>query len=175
MTLSEEIQDLVRYDEWANARLVEASRGLPQEGWSTPVASSFGSLRETFAHIVGAEWIWLQRWKGEGPASGPDWLKSEDREELVARLREVEEERRSWLVALPAEELESRRSYRTLSGTEYHHVLADQIRHVVNHSTYHRGQAATQIRQLGHVPPSTDLILYRRDTEPADHGSESHR
>jgi uncharacterized damage-inducible protein DinB len=34
------------------------------------------------------------------------------------------------------------------------------MRHVVNHSSYHRGQTATQLRQLGEVPPGTDLILY---------------
>ena len=31
---------------------------------------------------------------------------------------------------------------------------------VVNHSTYHRGQAATQLRQLGQTPPNTDLIAF---------------
>jgi len=33
---------------------------------------------------------------------------------------------------------------------------------VVNHSTYHRGQVSTQLRQLGLTPPNTDLITYLR-------------
>jgi uncharacterized damage-inducible protein DinB len=165
VTLREDLQDLIRYDEWANARFVEAMKGLPDEEWSKPVASSFGSLRETLAHIISAEWIWLRRWRGEDSTSPPAWLESEDRDELGARLGEVEEERRRWFAGLSAEQLESRLTYRTLKGKEYSHVLADQIRHVVNHSTYHRGQAATQLRQLGHAPPSTDLILYRIETE----------
>jgi uncharacterized damage-inducible protein DinB len=41
--------------------------------------------------------------------------------------------------------------------------MADLIRHVVNHSTYHRGQLATQLRQLGQIPPATDFIVYRRE------------
>jgi len=165
VTLSEELQDLVRYDEWANARVVESLKGLSAEEWSTPVASSFGSLRETFAHIVSAEWIWLRRWRGDVPTAPPGWLKAERLEELLSRLREVEDERRAWLAGLSAEQLESRLSYRTLKGDEYSNVLADQVRHVVNHSTYHRGQAATQLRQLGKIPPSTDFIFYRRETE----------
>jgi uncharacterized damage-inducible protein DinB len=50
--------------------------------------------------------------------------------------------------------------FRDTEGTEYAHALGDLMRHVVNHSSYHRGQAATQLRQLGEVPPGTDLILY---------------
>lgn len=40
--------------------------------------------------------------------------------------------------------------------------LGGLLRHVVNHSTYHRGQVATQMRQLGATPPSTDLVAYLR-------------
>jgi uncharacterized damage-inducible protein DinB len=53
--------------------------------------------------------------------------------------------------------------YRTLAGQSYRNSLADLVRHVVNHSTYHRGQAATQLRQLQVVPPSTDFVRYRNE------------
>jgi uncharacterized damage-inducible protein DinB len=35
------------------------------------------------------------------------------------------------------------------------------LQHVVNHATYHRGQIASQMRLIGAVPPSTDLLRYR--------------
>ena len=50
--------------------------------------------------------------------------------------------------------------FRDTEGDEYAHPLGDMMRHVVNHSSYHRGQAATQLRQLGETPPETDLIHY---------------
>jgi uncharacterized damage-inducible protein DinB len=31
---------------------------------------------------------------------------------------------------------------------------------VVNHSTYHRGQAASMLRQMGIAPAATDLLRY---------------
>jgi len=165
VTAKQEMQDLIRYNEWANARLLVALRELPGGLLAAPVASSFGSLRDTLAHVVSVEWIWLRRWRGESPASPPEWLKTAGREELVGKLREIEAERSRWLDELPADELEAPRAYRTLGGQEHRHRVADQIRHVVNHSTYHRGQAATQLRQLGRIPPSTDFIVYRRETE----------
>jgi uncharacterized damage-inducible protein DinB len=41
------------------------------------------------------------------------------------------------------------------------------MQHVVNHSSYHRGQVVTMLRQLGIQPPATDLIRYYRRAEPA--------
>jgi uncharacterized damage-inducible protein DinB len=48
------------------------------------------------------------------------------------------------------------------AGEAHADPLAPLIRHVVNHSTHHRGQAATQLRQLGQAPPGTDLVAYSR-------------
>jgi uncharacterized damage-inducible protein DinB len=36
------------------------------------------------------------------------------------------------------------------------------MQHVVNHSSYHRGQVTTLLRQLGAKPVATDLITYYR-------------
>jgi uncharacterized damage-inducible protein DinB len=54
-------------------------------------------------------------------------------------------------------------SYHALDGHPYAHPLEKLMRHVVNHSTYHRGQLATQLRQLGHTPPNTDFIRFLRE------------
>lgn len=56
-------------------------------------------------------------------------------------------------------------SYRNLSGQPFSDPLNNLLRHVVNHSTYHRGQVATQMSQLGVKPPSTDLIVYLRQVK----------
>jgi uncharacterized damage-inducible protein DinB len=44
------------------------------------------------------------------------------------------------------------------------------LQHVVNHSTYHRGQVATMLRQSGATPPKAmDLIaFYRERTRSAE-------
>jgi uncharacterized damage-inducible protein DinB len=34
------------------------------------------------------------------------------------------------------------------------------VLHVVNHSTLHRGQIITMLRQLGLQPPNNDLMTY---------------
>ena len=53
-----------------------------------------------------------------------------------------------------------------LHGEAYEGRLIDLLTHVVNHSTYHRGQVVTYLRQLGHAAPSTDLARWHRLGEP---------
>ncbi len=38
-----------------------------------------------------------------------------------------------------------------------------RFRHAVDHSSYHRGQIVTLLRQLGVKPPSTGLIVFYRE------------
>ncbi len=54
-------------------------------------------------------------------------------------------------------------SYQTFEGTPFQNRLSDILLHVVNHSTYHRGQIASIIREHGYDPPVTDYIFYQRD------------
>jgi uncharacterized damage-inducible protein DinB len=58
-------------------------------------------------------------------------------------------------------------SFKLLSGDPNTLRLADQMQHVVNHATLHRGQVVGMIRQLGIAPPATDLLFYLRREIPA--------
>jgi uncharacterized damage-inducible protein DinB len=50
--------------------------------------------------------------------------------------------------------------YKNLKGDAFAKPVWEILLHVVNHGTYHRGQIAAMLRQLGHVPPSTDFIYF---------------
>jgi uncharacterized damage-inducible protein DinB len=41
------------------------------------------------------------------------------------------------------------------------------VLHLVNHATLHRGQVMAMLRQLGAVPPPTDLMVYYREQKIA--------
>src|SRR5215470_10145094 len=68
----DEMCTLYDYNAWANRRTVDAAGALTKEQFVKPMGSSFASVRDTLAHICGAEWIWLERFQGRSPASLPD-------------------------------------------------------------------------------------------------------
>ncbi len=159
----DEVRRLFSYTEWANARVIECVRGLNEEQFARHVPSSFPTIRDTLAHIVLAEWIWLRRWTGESPASRPSWSVEEaPLAVIVDNLEAVQNERRELLAGLTDEDLQRDLSYRTLNGDPHTNRLGDLMVHVANHSTYHRGQLTTMLRQVGATPPTTDLIVFLR-------------
>ena len=52
--------------------------------------------------------------------------------------------------------------YTTSRGDTYTSSVRDILFHVINHSTYHRGQIAMDFRQCGLEPRVTDYIFYKR-------------
>ncbi len=162
----EEFRELFEFNRWANARILDAASTLTEEELSRDMGNSFPSVLATLAHILSGEWIWLERWKGVSPTQGPPW----DLSSLAAlreRWAEHEAEQAAFVDALAPESLEAECAYLTLAGEPYSNPLRELLRHIINHSTYHRGQVVTMLRQLGHPAPSTDLVRFIRERAAA--------
>jgi len=156
-----EVRSLFDYTDWANVRCLGAADELTEEQFTRALGSSFSSIRDTIAHILGAEWIWLRRWQGESPSASPSWVNGATRPELNTRRNEVATERAAFLQTLRDSDLQRRIRYRNLAGEWWEYPLENVLVHVVNHSTYHRGQVATLLRQVGAKAPATDLLVFR--------------
>ena len=162
-----DIRHLFAYTEWANALVQDAAAQLANEHLYDSVGISHGSIFGTMLHMAGAEWIWLERWQGHLPA-GPDAWSSwrvegcPDLATLRQRWQEVCDRRAAFLAELSEARLSGHASFKLLSGEEDSLPLIDQMQHVVNHATLHRGQVVGMIRQFGIAPPATDLLYYLR-------------
>lgn len=179
MDLSD-IHRLYAYNLWANTRLFSALAKVSAEQFSTPIQSSFGSLRDTTFHIFAAEWIWLKRWTGKSPrAADPNYsaaskhfttpvgLPAAEQLATVADLQRfadsIEQERQEFIAGLDEATLHANLRFTDMAGTAYSEPLVDLLQHVVNHGTYHRGQATTLLRQLGAETVSLDMLYFFRE------------
>ena len=158
----DEARDLFGYSAWATGRMFDAAAALSADQLSATVASSFPSVLGTLGHIVATEWIWLRRWKGDSPTAAPSWVTGPTLSELRERLADVESERDRLFGQLADADLDRIVEYRRMSGEAHADRLADLVRHAVNHSTYHRGQLVTQLRQIAVHPPGTDFVTWVR-------------
>lgn len=154
------IAALYRYDSWANELLLDVVSRLTPEEFTRDLKNSHGSIRDTLTHVVWAEWIWLQRWKGASPTTVFSPADFPNLERLRELFRAVAAERDALLRDLAAEALLEVVAYRNVKGESWRYPMWQQLVHVVNHSTYHRGQVVTMLRQLGATPPATDFLVY---------------
>ncbi len=162
MTLSE-IKTLHAYNAWANNRIFEAVETLTPEQYAQDMKSSHGGIRGTLVHTVGAEKVWLERFKGT-----PQPFLTEAALPGLADLKSVWEkvgyDTAQWVGTMTDKKLGETFTMKTLKGDTFTHVFWQAFQHVVNHSSYHRGQIITMLRQVGAKPVSTDLILFYRET-----------
>ena len=171
MNLSD-VRHLFDYTEWANGLAMNAAAELSDENVRREVGISHGSIFGTLLHMAGAEWIWLERWHGHSPPKSEAWSlwktdSCPDLATLNERWRGLVDRRARFISELDESRLKADLPFKLLSGDPSSLPLVDQMQHVVNHATLHRGQVVGMIRQLGLEPPSTDLLFYlRREISP---------
>lgn len=159
----DEFRLLYDYNAWANHRALESCGPLTPEQFTRDLASSFCSVRDTLAHLYGAEWIWLERWHGRIPATFPSAAEFPDLATVRQRFAEIDRNLVDYVASLTADDVQRVIHTKTMAGVEFAQPLWQMLQHVANHGTYHRGQIATLLRQLGAKPISTDLIFFYRE------------
>ncbi len=164
----EELVTLTEFNAWANHRVLGAAEELTPEQFTRELGSSHGSVKETLAHILGVERVWLERLQGESPVTIPPAKDFADFAALKTKWAEVEAHFRGYMEELTKAELEEEVEYKTLSFGPGKNPRWQMIQHVVNHGTYHRGQVTTMLRQLGAKAVGTDLITYYRERRATD-------
>ena len=163
----EQMRELFTYNGWANRRIFEALGALPVEDYMRDLKCSFASIHGTIAHIVSAERLWLSRWRGE---TGVTLQKGSDFASLAEVRKlwdQVEGDRGKYLARLTPSQLESEITIRPTAGGQFVHTVRETMLHTVDHSSYHRGQIVTMLRQVGVKPPATGLIGFYRERSKA--------
>jgi len=156
----QDIKLLYQYNRWANAQMFDAVSRLTAAQFTKDLGGSHPSVQETLAHILAAEWIWLKRWQGTSPPALLDPADFPSLDALRVRWAEVERDQADFVGGVNDESLKRVIAYVNTKGETWRYPLRQMMQHVVNHSSYHRGQVATMLRQLGAEPAPTDLLLY---------------
>lgn len=152
------MQNYVNYNLWANSTLVNWLRTKPVEALEQEVASSFPSIRLTLFHTLQAQCYWLSILRRDEPDILSDYEGST--EDLLNEIVEQSQELADFISNMSEIRIESH----TLIVSPWFQSdfqNFEYIMHVVNHTTYHRGQMITIGRQLGFTDaPMTDYNFY---------------
>ncbi len=156
----QDIASLFAYGRWATARTLDSAAALDAEEFARPIGGSFGSVQATLAHLYGADWVWLERWSGRSPGALPESQQVSSLGALREKWGQVQDGHRAFVEALTPARLAEPLTYVNFAGQTWTYPLGEVLIHVANHGTYHRGQVATLLRQLGKTPASTDYLRY---------------
>lgn len=153
--------ELAKYNNWADNRAIDWLTQITDEQWNQVAISSFGSIRETAVHIASAKKIWIDFWTN---VQNPVYLSSEftgTREDLIDIWKTVSVELKSFIENYPVENYSNGIIVKKPNGELSTMEFRKTFPHMINHSTYHRGQLITLLRQSGFFNLSnTDLFTY---------------
>ena len=154
--------ELADYNIWANNKLTDWLSQISVEQFEQPLVGSFKNIHETTLHIVAAEQIWHQRLVN----NVSEWLGitfEGDCAMMLETWKRTSIDLKTYILDLPEEKLIENFAFNTRDGVPYYMERYKALAHNFNHSTFHRGQLITLLRQVGFTGVgSTDLIGYYR-------------
>lgn len=155
--------ELSEFNIWANGRVCNWLDKISDEQWKQPLVSSFNNIYETILHIVASEKIWVERLKG---SSNPELLTKTfngSKQELIELWKGISLNLKKLIEEMSEDLFQQNLLYKNTKGIEYNQPYYQLLAHVINHSTYHRGQVVTMLREVGFTDlSSTDLTTFFR-------------
>jgi uncharacterized damage-inducible protein DinB len=165
--MQDDVVALFAYDRWANTKVLDTCRKLTAEQYVAEPVPGWSSVRATVYHIaLATEWN-LRTLAGDPEESIPteaDVATVDDAARLLERVYHRFEELHQ---ALTPERLNTVLTLRAI-GRTFTLPRWAMLRHIVNHSTYHRGQVASKLKRLGIEPPNTDFFFWMIEQIPQE-------
>ena len=143
---------------------------ISDEQWNQSALSSFGSIEETALHIASAKRIWIDLWKNVPEPVYLSKIFVGTRAELIAIWKKASADLKGLIEEFPVENYKDQVEIIKPNGQVCTMEFKKTVPHMVNHSTYHRGQLVTLLRQAGFSNfANTDLFTFY--SLMADHNS----
>jgi uncharacterized damage-inducible protein DinB len=151
-----------RFNAWAQARILQRIQQEDPSLVYQEAVSSFSTIDFTLQHMLRTEKFWFLFVSGQDYHSF-DWSVKENlgkqvQDDLLAQSIQWKE----WVAQFPECAFEEVLTL-NMPWAQNQRSRWEYILHMVNHSTFHRGQIITQLRMLGITDqlPATDYNIFR--------------
>ena len=163
--MRDDFASLFAFNRWANAKMLDACHQLTPEQYAAEPVPGWGSVRATVYHIAVVTDGWLRTLANDPDPSFPAEAEVQTIDDAARILERAYRTLDSILPALTPELLATPRTFSRRGRTA---VLPPWVvlRHVVNHTTYHRGQVASKLKRFGIQQPETDIVYWAFEQVP---------
>ena len=141
--------DYAAYNNWANERIISMIEKIGEQKANSFIESSFPSIFKTLLHVLDAQYLWLFRLQNDHFPDAPSKSFNGNIFDLIKRIRSTSENLKQFVSEMETPDLDKTLTYKDSEGKVHSSPFSETILHCINHSTFHRGQLITMLRQLG--------------------------
>ena len=156
---------MYNYHVWANGVIIDRLKELPKEIYHKEIQSGFSSVSKVLSHIYLTDYAWFDIISGKSMNVAMaftnqlrEQVETKSIEEMKKIFLDLSERNKALLNS--QEDIEKLivvdNPYAGLLETS----ISESVLHVVTHGSYHRGNIATMLRQMGHTSVMQDFGLY---------------
>lgn len=151
------------YNLWANKSITDHILMMEQAQHHQIIESSFPTLHATVLHMWIAETAWWQRVKLQEKITIPNAADNPAMQDVVNGLLTQSALWEEWVKNASEMMLMHVYAFQNSKKELCKQPVSETVMHVINHSTYHRGQLVTMMRTLGDKTiPQTDFSVFAR-------------
>ena len=163
--MTDDFVALYAFNRWANDKMLDACRKLTPEQYAAEPTPGWAPVRFTVYHIAVVTDGWLRGLINDPDQSFPTEAEVATPDDAARLLDRAYRNLDALLPTLTPELLATPRTFSRRGRTI---VLPPWVvlRHVVNHTTYHRGQVASKLKRFGIQQPETDLVYWALEQIP---------
>lgn len=156
---------MYNYHVWANGVIIDRLKELPKEIYHKEIQSGFSSVPKVLSHIYLTDYAWFDIISGK---SMNDAMAFTNQLREQVETKSIEEMKKIFLDLAERNKalLNSQEDIEKLIVVENPYAglletsISESVLHVVTHGSYHRGNIATMLRQMGHTSVMQDFGLY---------------
>ena len=156
---------MYNYHVWANGVIIDRLKELPKEIYHKEIQSGFYSVSKVLSHIYLTDYAWFDIISGKSMNDAMaftnqlrEQVETKSIEEMKKIFLDLAERNKALLNSQEDNEklIVVDNPYAGLLETS----ISESVLHVVTHGSYHRGNIATMLRQMGHTSVMQDFGLY---------------
>jgi uncharacterized damage-inducible protein DinB len=163
--MQDDFASLFAFNRWANAKMFDACRKLTPDQFTAEPVPGWTSARTTVWHIVIVTDGWLRALANDPDQSFPPEAEVQTVDDA---LRIIDRAYRTFDTLMPTLTSDVLATPRIINRRGRTATLPPWVvlRHIVNHTTYHRGQVASKLKRFGIQQPETDLVYWAFEQVP---------
>jgi uncharacterized damage-inducible protein DinB len=144
--------EFIRYNTWANQQLLAVCQNLDDTQQLTKIPGAYGSIRETFGHLLFAEADYIGRITGTRPQPPFKWEDGPTLAQMAAFAGPLGEAFLDVVQRVPS----TQNVHEEEDGFTMDYTARQLYMQVVNHGIEHRTNVTTLLNSLGIAVPEID-------------------